>query len=533
MNALSLISFFNAYSFIILGVYILKLNHKEILNKLAAIIDFCFAIWALAYTFFYTAPTVSSAMFWHRIGSFGWILFSAFATHFFLILSEKIEKQMSIKLYIVLYTFPIILLLKSLFSAETPVAKGLVQSKIGLGWTYDLNIGSIWFWLYVLHIIIYFCISLYSTYLWAKKYNRLRFLKQARSIIFLDVVMIIIGFCTDLILPAISPMMPPSFILISIFWGIGALYIVRTFKFMSAYDAASPDLILKTVMDPIIVLDNKGIIIKCNQATEDLFKYNLEQIINKPLSDFCKSKKYDQQKLNMLFDKKVLQNIEMDFVASDRNIINALVSFSVAESKLDGLVGIVLNIHDITKIKRTEEELYKRKEKYKELSRHLDRLANYDELTNLPNRRLFFNQLELTIENYKRLGNKFALGFIDLNGFKEINDLYGHDIGDLILVEVSKKFFSSIRKQDIVARVGGDEFIIIFSDLQKDSELNNIIQKVEEKFFEPIIINNNICNIGISIGISKCPEDGIIADELIKIADGRMYKDKSSKKVNK
>ena len=73
--------------------------------------------------------------------------------------------------------------------------------------------------------------------------------------------MIIIGFFTDLILPAISPMVPPSFILISIFWGIGALYIVRTFKLMSVYDVASPDLILKTVMDPIILLDNKGIII--------------------------------------------------------------------------------------------------------------------------------------------------------------------------------------------------------------------------------------------------------------------------------
>ena len=120
------------------------------------------------------------------INWFIWLDFTiAFATHFFLILSEKAEKQISIKLYIVLYTLPIILLLKALFSAETPVAKGLVQSKIGLGWTYDLNIGSIWFWLYVLYIIIYFCISLYSTYLWAKKYNRLRFLNRQEVLYFL------------------------------------------------------------------------------------------------------------------------------------------------------------------------------------------------------------------------------------------------------------------------------------------------------------------------------------------------------------
>lgn len=220
MNILSLISFFNAYSFIILGIYILKLNHKEILNKLAAIVNFCFAIWALAYTFFYTAPTVSSAIFWHRISSFGWILLCVFAVHFFLILSEKNKKWMGINQYILLYTLPLILLLKALFSADTPVAKGLIQSKIGWGWTYDSNIGSIWFWLYLFYIVIYFYSALYFTYLWAKKSDRLRFFKQAKSIILLDGVMILIGFFTDLILPAISPIIPPIFNLISIVWGL-------------------------------------------------------------------------------------------------------------------------------------------------------------------------------------------------------------------------------------------------------------------------------------------------------------------------
>ena len=78
------------------------------------------------------------------------------------------------------------------------------------------------------------------------------------------------------------------------------------------------------------------------------------------------------------------------------------------------------------------------------------------------------------------------MGFIDLNGFKEINDSYGHDIGDLILVEVSKKFFASIRKQDIVARVGGDEFIIIFS-ICKIFGIENIVQKMEESFLNQLL----------------------------------------------
>lgn len=302
---------------------------------------------------------------------------------------------------------------------------------------------------------------------------------------------------------------------------------------MSVYNVASPDLILKTAMDPIIMLDNEGIIINCNQATENLFKCQLKEIINKPLSDFCTSKECGEQFLNMIFNNKVARNVEIDLVDSVGNTINTMVSSSVAESRLDGLVGLVLNIHDITMLKKMREELYKRKEKYKELSKHYNRLANYDELTGIPNRRLFFNKLELAVKNYKKSGKKFALVFIDLDGFKAINDSYGHDIGDSLLVEVSNKFVALIRKQDIIARVGGDEFVIIFSDLQKDLEMDNILQRMKERFLEPIIINNIICHIGISLGISKCPEDSITTDELIKIADKRMYKHKNSRKINK
>lgn len=530
MNILSLISFFNGYSFIILGIYILKLNRKEILNKLAALVNFCFAIWALAYTFFYTAPTVTSAMVWHRVSSFGWILYCVFATHFFIILSERNKKWKSVGWYILLYTLPVVLLLKALFGVNTPVAKGLVQSKIGWGWTYDSNVESIWFWLYILYTTVYFCIALCSTYAWAKKSNRLRFLKQAKSIIFLDIIMIMVGFFADLVLPAISPIMPPAANLASIVWGVGFFYIVRTYKLMSVYDAASSDLILKTVMDPIIMLDSEGNIINCNGATEELLKYDLKQIINRPLSDFCRSKEYGERRLNMLFNEKVGRNIEIDLIDSSGNIINALASFSIAESKLDGLVGIVLNVHDVTKLKKIEKELYRRTKKYKELSEHFDRLANYDKLTDLPNRRLFFNKLELAIEKYKKSGNKFALVFIDLDGFKAINDSYGHDIGDLALVNASNMLVASIRKQDIVARVGGDEFVIIISDLHNDLEVYDVIQKMKEIFFQPITIKSNICSIGVSLGISKCPEDGETTDELMKIADERMYRNKISKK---
>lgn len=139
----------------------------------------------------------------------------------------------------------------------------------------------------------------------------------------------------------------------------------------------------------------------------------------------------------------------------------------------------------------------------------------------------FFDKLELALENYKISGHKFALAFIDLDDFKGINDSYGHDIGDLLLVKVSKMLVQCVRKQDIIARIGGDEFVIIFSDLHNDTELDHVSERIKNNFCKPVAIKNCICPVGISIGISKCPQDGSVADELMRIADERMYESKT------
>jgi len=555
LNILSLISFFNAYSFVILGVYILTLDSEKTLKKLAAIVNFCFAIWAFSYTFFYTAPTASSAMLLHRMSSVGWILFCPFTTHFFLVLSDKTKIMKKNYWYAILYALPTTLVLKSIFTTETPIAKGLVQSKIGLGWTYVSNIESIWYWLYVIHILLYFGVAMFFIYKWAKKSKTRRYTKQAKVIILLNFVIMCIGVTTDLVIPAISPMIPPFFNLLSIFWGIGFLYLIKAVKLMSVNDEETSNLILRTVSDPIIMLDSMGIITKYNQATQELLKYSVEDIIDKPLLNFCIAKKYTQQQFDLLLEANISNNVEIDLVDYYGEIINTLASISVVENKLDGVFGIVLNIHDITKLKRIEDELskgenkykqlsqhfdklenynielYKRKEKYKDLSIHFNRLANYDMLTNLPNRRLLFNKLELALENYKISGLNFALGFIDLEGFQKINDSFGHDIGDLLLVKASKMFVASVRNEDIIARIGGHEFVIVFFNLQKDIDVDHVIKRIKNNFHKSIVIENCICPIGISIGISKCPEDGTTADKLMKIADERMYESKMVKVI--
>ncbi|MCG1026252.1 MULTISPECIES: diguanylate cyclase [Dehalobacter] len=512
MMAMSYISMIVAYTFVLFGLYILKLNHKETLNRLSASLNFCFAYWSFIYSFLYLAPSPESALFWHRIAAIGWVMFCPLATHFFLVLSEKTKNIHGIHWYIPLYGLPTILLLKTLLTNESLVAKVFVQSTSGLGWTYELNTGSVWFWLYWLMLVVYIGVSLFFTLRWGKNSQRPRFIKQAKSISILAGVMMLIGIGTDFILPLITPFIPPLFHFFSIFWGFGGIFMIRRYKLMDVNIAVTPDIILETVMDPIVLLDNKGIIRKCNQATFDLLKYDASEMLGRRFSDFFKAQKYNLQRTDFLFKNKFLRNIEFDMVDSTGKVISIIASFSVAETELDGIVGVVGNLHDITG--------------YKAMSKELEKMANYDKLTNLPNRRMFYNKLEKAIEKYHKHDQQFALVFIDLDGFKVINDTFGHDIGDQMLMKVSSLLAGVVRRQDVIARLGGDEFVLLFSRLQDMTELDGIMQRMQEKLVKPIMINNKICRVGMSFGISICPEDGMTPDELLKTADLRMYREK-------
>jgi len=533
MVSLAFVSLIIAYSFVLIGIYVIKLNPSEKLNILAALVYFSFAIWSLCYTFLNIAPTEEAAMLWHRLSSFGWALFCPFATHFYLVLSEKTKKCKGIWLYILIYALPAAIVINALFNPNgTSVASGFAQRTSGNGWTYLTNIKSVWYWIYLLQLIVYFAIALGSMHYWAKKSKRHRFINQAKYVLLLNTIVLCIGSFLDLGLPILYPNVPPLCHFVAFFWGLGYLYIIKSLKLMSPIDAATPDIILATVLDPILVLNSEGIIIKCNQATEDTLKLDSTQILNIPLSDFFKSKEYNAERLNRLLTRKMLRNVVIDLLDSAGNTVNTRASFSVAESELDGIVGVVVNMHDVTALKKAEQRLSDSNKKYLELSRQLEKLVNYDVLTGLPNRRLLIEKVDTAISKYEFSGRIFALVFIDIDRFKSVNDLYGHDIGDKLLQMVAVIFESCIRKTDIVTRVGGDEFIL-FLDIKDDLNPEEFVQRIKDSFLIPIIIENCSCDIGVSLGISKYPEDGVTRDELMRIADNRMYFEKAAKKSSR
>ncbi len=163
-------------------------------------------------------------------------------------------------------------------------------------------------------------------------------------------------------------------------------------------------------------------------------------------------------------------------------------------------------------------------EKMRQLERHL---AYHDSLTSLPNRELFYDRLNNAVARAKRNGHKVAVLFLDLDDFKQINDSFGHDIGDQLLKSVAQRLQDSIRECDAVARLGGDEFTILLDQIPRMQDAASVAKKIQNTVSSPFILDGNELNIAISIGISLYPNDGQDAEILIKHADAAMYRVKS------
>lgn len=157
-------------------------------------------------------------------------------------------------------------------------------------------------------------------------------------------------------------------------------------------------------------------------------------------------------------------------------------------------------------------------------------MAHFDLLTGLPNRRLFFDRLEQVAEHAQRYKHGFALLYLDIDDFKHINDTFGHDVGDDLLTVVAKRLKASCRKSDTVARIGGDEFVVIIDQVESRQSCRAVADKVTQAMSKPIDLKVKQVSITLSIGVAMYPDDATESDQLIALADKAMYKAKMSGK---
>jgi diguanylate cyclase (GGDEF)-like protein len=162
------------------------------------------------------------------------------------------------------------------------------------------------------------------------------------------------------------------------------------------------------------------------------------------------------------------------------------------------------------------------------IKQKLEHQAGTDALTSLPNRRQFYRQIGAMMANAKQQDAMFALLFLDLDNFKPINDEFGHEAGDEILLTVAQRLVDGLRHSDTVARFGGDEFVICLNSVRDQGAVTMTVQKLIARLTLPCTVQGQPLQIGVSIGISIFPEHGSQIDTLIRAADSAMYQAKES-----
>lgn len=153
--------------------------------------------------------------------------------------------------------------------------------------------------------------------------------------------------------------------------------------------------------------------------------------------------------------------------------------------------------------------------------------AYHDALTGLPNRRLFEDRLGMAIAQAERSGVKVAVVLLDLDNFKEVNDTYGHSVGDLLLLAVARRLMGLLRKCDTLARFGGDEFLLILPNIGGRAGATLIAQRIVDSFHEPFVVEGRTLHVTASLGIVGYPEHATDTETLIRLADVAMYKAKN------
>lgn len=264
-------------------------------------------------------------------------------------------------------------------------------------------------------------------------------------------------------------------------------------------------------MDEGLLVTQGERIVFVNEAMARLSGYRQDELLNgMPFSDLVHPDKRTEvlERYRRRLAGEAFENhYETSIVTSDGR--RREVEVAVALVGNGEKVQTVVVVRDITERNNMQDKLL--------------RMAHYDELTRLPNRALFFDRLERVLANVRRNGGEFALLFVDLDGFKAVNDLHGHYAGDRLLQEVARRMGWCVRESDTVARMGGDEFAVILGNVAREEDAGLVAQKIIDSLSAPMPLDGKECRVGASIGISRFPHDGESSEALLSQADSAMY----------
>ncbi len=275
-------------------------------------------------------------------------------------------------------------------------------------------------------------------------------------------------------------------------------------------------MIVDSSNDAIFSVSPDNVIISWNGGAEDVFGYSVREIIGNTVLSIMPGETYSEKSHNW---QTILSGDDIRYFETSRGKKDGSRRYvSITTSPLLNsewvIIGNSVIARDVTERRNMEETI-----------KHQ---AHHDTLTTLPNRQFFMDLLTMGLAQASNNGKKLALLFLDLNGFKQVNDTYGHNCGDHLLQEVARRLKVSIRESDIAARLGGDEFTVILPDISQIDDVDIVLKNILCSFESPFLLDGIIVSSTASIGVCMFPDDGKSSEELVKKADIAMYKAKES-----
>jgi diguanylate cyclase (GGDEF)-like protein/PAS domain S-box-containing protein len=270
--------------------------------------------------------------------------------------------------------------------------------------------------------------------------------------------------------------------------------------------------VMELMLDAVCVVDKFGCFVFVSAGFEHIFGYTPQEVIGRNMVEFVYPE--DTQRtldtVDTILSGQLQRRFENRWVRKDGKVVNILWSARWSE---EHQVRIAV-AHDITERKEMEASLLY--------------AAGHDDLTKLPNRTLLLDRLQTALILAERERTMLSVLFIDIDGFKAVNDDFGHIMGDKLLLGIAKRLKSCIRKSDTVGRLGGDEFLIVLHNTHKTVNAQRVADKIRTKLALPFIIEGTQLEVSSSIGIASYPESGTTPLELVQLADQAMYQAKKN-----
>ena len=304
--------------------------------------------------------------------------------------------------------------------------------------------------------------------------------------------------------------------------GLVALAAIRDVTYRKQIEANTAWLsaIVEFSDDAMLSKDLNGTILSWNKGAERLYGFTKEEVIGRSVKFlFPTEKQHEFDEIMQKIERgESSKQIDTSRVCKDGRVIPVSVTSSPIKNLRGTVVGVSTTARDITVQKSLEEKLRD--------------LAEHDALTGLCSQNIFHDRLTQAFAFAKRHKSYLAILFIDLDDFKQINDSYGHAIGDLVLRAAAKKIQACTREADSLARLGGDEFGLLLLEMNDENGAIKVAQKIIHHFSKGVVINNQKIKLTLSIGISIYPGDGFEEQALIRKADEAMYYVKKQGKNN-